>query len=108
MVEKEVIRMDKHTDRDVYVAWVLWVIGMSERSIATVLMKRPKQIAGLVNRSPYANRSAMTDGERESELKGLLAIRIGENGKPIDGGLLDRIPLKIIPLRGKQKKGARG
>ncbi len=51
MRKEETLKIIKHSDRDVYVAWVLWVIGMSERSIATVLMKRPKQISGLVTRS---------------------------------------------------------
>lgn len=94
----------KHSDRDVYVAWVLWLIGMSEPKIATVLMKRPKQISGIINRSPYTNRSAMSDDERQNKLNELLLIRIDSSGQPVDGGLLDRIPMKVIQLRGRQKK----
>lgn len=99
--------ISRHTERDVYVAWVLWVIGMSEASIGAVVMKRRKQIAGLITRSPYANRSAMSQEQRRAALDELLAIRINEGGKKLDGGLLDRIPLKIIPLRAEQKKGQR-
>lgn len=94
----------KHSERDIYVAWVLWVIGMSEPNIAVVLLKRRKQIAGIINRSPYSNRSAMTDREREAALAELLSIRTDENGQTIDGGILDRVPMKIIPLRAQQRK----
>lgn len=100
--------MSKHSERDTYIVWVLWVIGMSEVSIATVVMKRPKQIAGIVNRSPYANRSRMTDDERATALSKLLAIRLEGAAGPIDGGILDRVPMKIIPLRAKQRKAPGG
>lgn len=93
-----------HSDRTVYVAWALWLIGLSERKIAAVLLKRPKQIAGIVNRSDYANRSGMTDAERQAALDELAAVRHGDDGKAIDGGILDRVPMKIIPLRGVQRK----
>lgn len=95
----------KHSDRSVYIIWVLWLVGMSEASIAKVALKRPKQVAGIVTRSPYRNRSGMTDAERREKLTELLAARIGDDGQPIDGGILDRVPLRIIPLRGKQRKG---
>lgn len=94
----------QHSDRTAYVAWVLWLIGMSERGIAAALLKRRKQIAGIVGRSPYANRSAMSDEERKQKLDELVAVRFGDDGEPIDGGLLDRVPLKIIPLRAAQRK----
>jgi hypothetical protein len=94
----------QHTDRTTYVAWVLWLIGMSQTSIARVLLKRRKQIAGIVDRSPYAKRSAMSDGERQRAVDELLAVRFGEDGQPIDGGVLDPVPMKIIPLRGMQRK----
>nr|CAD6606017.1 hypothetical protein RNT25_01765 [arsenite-oxidising bacterium NT-25] len=83
---------------------MLWLIGMSEPKIAAVLLKRPKQISGIVTRSPFANRSAMTDGQRQAALDELASVRFGEDGKPIDGGILDKVPMKIIPLQGKQRK----
>ena len=93
-----------HTDRAVYIAWMLWLVGMSESAIGAVVMKRRKQIAGIINRSPYANRSAMTDEERLSAIRDLLSIRVGEDGSTIDGGILDRIPMRLIPLRPNQKR----
>ncbi|NKW09985.1 hypothetical protein HGG76_11795 [Ochrobactrum tritici] len=48
----------------------------------------------------------MTDSERSKALSELLEIREQDDGTLTDGGLLDRIPMKIIPLRGSQRKGA--
>lgn len=93
----------RHHDGVVYTVWVLWLIGMSEPKIGAVTLKRSKQIAGIVGRSPYKNRSAMTDQERQRHLDELISVRF-DDGKPIDGGILDRVPMKIIPLRGKQRK----
>jgi len=94
-----------HRDATIYIVWVLWLIGFSENSIAKVLTLRKKQVAGLVGRSPYTNRSEMGDPEREAALKALLSARIDEDGRPLDGGILDRIPMKIIPLRRTQRRG---
>lgn len=104
MPGKEERRLTRHTDGAVYTIWVLWLIGLSETKIAAATLKRPKQIAGIVGRSPYKNRSAMSDAERQKHLDELASIRIGDDGRPIDGGILDRVPLKIIALRGKQRK----
>lgn len=104
MPGKEERRLTRHADGVVYTVWVLWLIGMSEPKIAAATLKRPKQIAGIVGRSPYKNRSAMTEAERQKHLDELASIRFGEDGKSIDGGILNRVPLKIIPLRGKQLK----
>ncbi|WP_310203366.1 hypothetical protein [Ancylobacter sp. 3268] len=83
---------------------MLWLIGMSQSSIAAVLLKRRKQVAGIVDRSPYAKRSEMTDAERQAAINELLAVRLGEDGKTVDGGILDRVPMKIIPLRRAQRR----
>jgi hypothetical protein len=96
--------MAGHSERTIYVAWVLWLVGMSEAKIAVVLLKRRKQIAGIINRSPYANRSEMSDGARQQALDELAAARFGDDGRPVDGGLLDPVPMTIIPLRGRQVK----
>lgn len=101
---KEQRRATRHADSTVYVVWVLWVIGLSEASIGAVVGKRRKQIAGIVSRSPYANRSAMTKDERQKALNDLLMVRHGDDGQPIDGGVLDRVPHKVIELRGRQRK----
>lgn len=95
----------RHTDPQRYTILVLWLIGFSERSIADVLMMRPKQISGIVNRSEYRDRSGMTDDERQELLDELFQIRLDENGDPLDGGKLDRIRWVIRPLRATQRRG---
>lgn len=98
-------RVTKHADGVVYTVWVLWLIGMSLTSIGAATLKRRKQIAGIIARSPYTNRSAMTDEERQQAIDELIAVRHCENdGAAMDGGILDRIPLTIIPLRDRQRK----
>lgn len=87
----------RHSDSVKYVVCVLWLIGHSERTIAGVLSLRRKQVAGIITRSDYAGRSTMTDHERAEKLKELRDIRFDED-YPLDGGLLDRVPLTIIPL----------
>lgn len=94
----------KHADPQKYVIYVLWLIGFSERSIASILMLRHKQIAGIVNRSEYKDRSSMTDEERQAHLMELADIRF-ENGVPLDGGKLDRIRWEVRPLRVQQLRG---
>lgn len=101
-------RVQRHTDHVVYVVWVLWVIGMSETGIAAATGKRRKQVAGIVTRSPYANRSAMDRATRQAKLDELLSVRLGDDGNPIDRGLLDRIPLTLIDLQGRQQKRRKG
>jgi hypothetical protein len=86
----------RHDDAAKYTAYVLWLIGHSEGTIAKALSLRRKQIAGMIGRSEYANRSAMTDADRTEKLKELQNVRFYE-GVPVDGGLLDRIEFRIIP-----------
>lgn len=94
----------RHSEGSIYAVWVLWLIGMSEPKIGLVAGKGAKQVSGIVSRSPYANRSAMSDEARQAALDELALIRMGDDGTPIDGGLLDRVPMKIIPLQGRQVK----
>ena len=94
----------RHTDPDKYVAYVLWLIGYSERSIAIVLGFRRKQISGIIGRSEYKNRAAMTDQERRKLLAELEEVRFLD-GIPIDGGRLNKIRWEILPLGGSQLRG---
>lgn len=94
----------RHREEDRYIVSVLWVIGFSIGSIARVTGLRQKQIAGIINRGEYANRTAMSDAERTERLRELYQVReIG--GKPLDGGLIDEIGWQIMPLRPQQKRG---
>lgn len=95
----------RHPERVLYTVWSLWVIGFSEAWIGRAVSRSRKQISGIIARSPYPNRSAMTRQERQEALDRLLRIRIGDDGKPIDSGLLDHIPRKVLDLRGSQVKG---
>lgn len=97
--------MSKHSERTNFIVWCLWLIGFSERSIGQVTGLRRKQVSGLVGRSPYSNRSAMSDEDRQEKLYELLQIRVQEDGSTLDDGVLDKIPMKIIPLRAGQQKG---
>lgn len=96
--------VEKHRDATVYTVWVLWLIGMSERGVGMVAGLGKKQVAGIVTRSPYSNRSKMSDAERREKLDELWGIR-SEGGEPIDGGILDPLRDSFLPLRGRQRKG---
>lgn len=94
----------RHGESMKYIVYVLWLIGYSERSISIILEMRPKQVAGIIGRSDYRNRSIMTDQERRTLLEELREIRF-ENGVPIDGGKLDKISWAIRPLGESQLRG---
>ena len=46
------VKIDRHKDATVYVVWVLWLIGMSERAVGLVVGLGRKQVAGIISRSP--------------------------------------------------------
>lgn len=46
----------------------------------------------------------MADGERREKLKELEDIRF-EDGVPLDGGLLDNVQFRIMPVSGAALKG---
>ncbi|WP_187967907.1 hypothetical protein [Aquibium microcysteis] len=94
----------RHPERVLYTVWALWIVGLSEPVIGRAVARSRKQISGIVSRSPYPNRSAMTIEERQRCLDLLLKIRMGDDGKPIDSGLLDHIPRQVMELRKNQKK----
>ena len=94
----------RHGDAEKYMVYVLWLIGYSERSIAIILEMRTKQVAGIIGRREYKNRSAMTDQERRILLDELREIRC-EDGVPLDGGRLDKISWDLRPLGESQLRG---
>lgn len=105
MSARSSFRRNQHADRTVYIVYVLWVIGHSQRTIASALRLRTKQVAGIIHNSPYRDRAGMTDAVRQQHLADLLEIRFGEDGKSLDGGALDRIPLKLRALGARQARG---
>ena len=94
----------RHADPDKYVCYVLWIIGHSERTISIVTGLRRKQVAGIIGRSDFKNRAAMTDKERRIHLRDLEEVRF-EDGVPLDGGRLNRIKWELIPSQSKQIRG---
>jgi len=85
----------QHQDPAKYVACVLWLIGHSYGTIAKVLAIKRSQAAGIINRSEYAGRTKMSRARRTALLRELEEVRF-EEGRPIDGGLLDRVPFKTV------------
>ncbi|PZU18955.1 MAG: hypothetical protein DI589_23010 [Shinella sp.] len=89
------IGRQKHGDRERYIAYVLWLIGYPHSTIAKVLCLRKKQVGGIIDKSEYANRAALTIARRTELLKELEDVRF-DDGKPLDGGLLDRVEFKVM------------
>lgn len=92
-----------HSESDKYVVYVLWVRGHSLTTISRWTRKGVKQLAGIVTRCPWKNRSAMTDQQRQVALNELRAIRMVD-GEKLDKGGLDGIDWKVLPLLKGQVK----
>lgn len=101
--KRQKARAARHREADRYIVSVLWVIGFSIGSIARVTGLRQKQIAGIINRSEYANRTEMTDEQRRNYLRELWQVR-ELDGRALDDGILDTIGWEIMPLRRAQKR----
>lgn len=94
-----------HGDQTIYVVWVLWLVGFTEQQIARRIGLSKKQVAGLVARSDYSNRSAMSYEDRQQRYQDLIQARFDDGGGSIDGGVLKSLPDRVLPLKGKQKRG---
>jgi hypothetical protein len=88
-----------------YVVYVLWLKGHSLTTIGHWTKLREKQLAGIITRSPWPNRSDMTDAARGAALVELQAIRKGADGLALDGGMFDRIDWTPLPLTRDQVRG---
>ena len=93
-----------HTEAELYAVYVLWLRGLSQMQIAARLDKRRAQVTGIIDRSPYRNRSVMTDGERQKHLDVLLANRAAKEDT-LDKGLLVPRDFRIAHLEGNQIRG---
>jgi hypothetical protein len=102
---KPVFLRRRHDDAKRYVIYVLWLVGYPQRWIAAALNLRTKQVAGVIGNSEYRDRASMSDADRQAKLRELEAIRLDDAGAKLDGGALDRIPFKILPLDARQSRG---
>ncbi len=85
-----------------YSIWVLWLRGHDAAFIARVVRLRRSQTLGVAQRSPWKNRSEMTLAQRQAALDELFAIRVGADGKRIDGGFLSHSAFIAEPLETAQ------
>lgn len=101
------LRRFRPTDRDRYIALVLWMHGLSAADIALLLHKTRKSALSIVQKGPYPPRASMSLAERQEALDELWEIRCGEDGKKLDGGLLPARVFKPKPLAGRQSVSRR-
>lgn len=94
-----------HSSGVKFTAYALWLKGHSMPMIAHWLGVRTKQVAGIIARSDWPNRSAMSDEERQQALDELKQIRLDKNGASLDQGLLNKFVWKIEPLEKVQQRG---
>lgn len=91
----------RHDAKTRFIVHVLWLRGHTEMQCAVMAKLRRKQVAGIIARSPYANRSAMTDAERQTHLDVLRENRFDGDGM-IDGGVLRPSQFTILALEREQ------
>ncbi|TBC78001.1 IclR family transcriptional regulator [Rhizobium ruizarguesonis] len=84
-----------HQDQAKYTAYVLWLIGYSYQTIGKVLHLDRSQVGGIIQRSEYAGRTSMSRAQRAALLKELEEIRF-DDGRPVDGGLLDKVGFRPL------------
>lgn len=89
-------------DRTRYIVFVLYMAGFTMSLIAQRVSLRTKQVAGIIASSEFTNRAAMSIEERDAKLAELKAIRKGEDGRDLDGGILGDDAFKARPLKGRQ------
>ena len=97
--------MRQHDEGTKFIAYALWLAGYSAGIIGHWLGMRRPQALGLCQRSPWGNRAAMSLQERQKALDELRAIRIGADGRPLDGGRLSRFDWKAMALNRAQERG---
>lgn len=96
----------RHPESTRYSVCVLWLLGLGSSSIAKVLLIPRTSVASIVARSEYSDRSSMTDRQRQTLLDELKSIRF-EDGRPLDGGQLDKVRWEIMPLTGGKRRSRR-
>ncbi|SMC51789.1 hypothetical protein SAMN06297251_103128 [Fulvimarina manganoxydans] len=95
------------SDRDRFVALVLWMHGLSAGDIALFLGRTRKSALSLCQKAPYPPRASMTLAERQAALDELRLVRAAESGEFVDGGMLPDRVFTPRPLNGNQTIGSR-
>ncbi|MBO6755716.1 MAG: hypothetical protein JJ902_05285 [Roseibium sp.] len=100
----------RYSDATLFIAYALWVKGHTETTIAMTLGLGRKQVSGIIGRSPFSNRTAMSDDERQDHLSDLKAIHFDQDAKTLRcGGRLKTFDWTILPLlkdqRNRRSKG---
>lgn len=96
-------RKQTHSPATRYVIEVLWLCGYSPRQIGAVVDLRSKQVQGIIAASQHPKRKDMSIEARQVALDDLAARRMTESG-PLDGGLLERVPFRVLSAS-RAKKG---
>ncbi len=86
-----------HSEDRVNVILALWLLGYSQSKIADQMSMGTKQIAGLVYRSPYSNRSAMSDEDRQKSYNELRKQIASTSDFPLT------LPEKVNKLKSHQR-----
>lgn len=97
------LRREKHTEGAKYLVQVMWLAGHTQQVIAHRMLMRKKQVAGIIDASEFANRSAMTDKQRKEKLHALLVARPAD----VDDGiyhLVQTIADNMLPVTGRKRR----
>ena len=95
------------SDRDRFIALVLWMHGLSAGDIALFLGRTRKSALSLCQTAPSPPRASMTIAERKAALDELRLVRADEGGELVDGGMLPDRVFTPKPLKGNQVDRAR-
>jgi len=94
----------RHSEKTIYIATVLWLKGHTVSMVSYWCGLRLKQVAGIIDRTEYNNRSAMTLQERQEALDLYREARFGPDGRAADEGALDKIDWVALPLEQDQER----
>lgn len=78
-----------HSDQAKYCAYVLWLSGCSKQTIACWTGLPESRVISIISRSPWRKRADLSVSERQRLIDEYRAVRLDEEGRPLDGGLLD-------------------
>jgi hypothetical protein len=96
--------MRGYDEKTLYIVYVLWTAGMSQKAVALITGLRKGRVARIITRSEYAGRADMTEPARRRAFDELMAVRRLDGHPALDGGFFDRITIEFQPLSGRQSR----